>query len=47
MRFNGDTGSNYSRTSFRGDGSAASDRASNETLAYLIGVNELPNKIHF
>jgi hypothetical protein len=40
MRFNSDSGSNYSRTFLRGDGTtASSDRASNETLAYLIGGN--------
>jgi len=40
VRFNSDSSSNYSRTFMRGTGSAASgDKASNETLAYLIGGN--------
>jgi hypothetical protein len=40
MRFNSDTGSNYSRTFMRGTATtASSDRGTNETLAYLIGGN--------
>ena len=38
MRFNSDSTSNYSRMFMRGSGTtASSDRAPNETLAYLIG----------
>jgi hypothetical protein len=38
LRFNGDTGSNYSRTWLEGNGSAASSgRATNETAMYIVG----------
>lgn len=38
-RFNGDTGSNYSRTEMRGDGtSATSQRLTNETYAYITSI---------
>lgn len=38
-RFNGDTGSNYSRTELRGDGSSAtSQRLSNESYAYITSI---------
>jgi len=38
IRFNGDTGSNYSNTYMTGDGSTASSgRNSNQTLAYIAG----------
>lgn len=40
MRFNGDTGSNYSATRLQGDGSSASsDRVSNYTYAILSSGN--------
>ena len=39
MRLNGDTGTNYSRTELRGDGtSATSQRLSNEAYAYLTSI---------
>ena len=38
--FNSDTGSNYSRTFIRGNGTTPStDKAANESLGYLIGGN--------
>ena len=40
IRFNSDSSTNYSRTFFRGTGTATSaDRASNEDRGYLIGGN--------
>lgn len=40
MRFNSDSGANYGRTFIRANGTSAStDKAPNETLAYLIGGN--------
>jgi len=40
IRFNSDSGSNYSRLFIRGTGTtASSDKVANETLAYLIGGN--------
>lgn len=39
MRFNGDTGNNYSRTELRGDGtSATTQRLSNEAYAYITSI---------
>lgn len=45
LRFNGDTGSNYSDTNLFGDGSSAlSNRRSNQTVAYIgvSGTNPSP-----
>lgn len=40
LRFNSDSGTNYSRTFIRGNGTTAStDRASNENIGYIIGGN--------
>jgi hypothetical protein len=42
LRFNGDTGSNYSRTMLSGDGSAASSsRATNDTSIFLHNASTL------
>ena len=44
VRFNGDTGTNYSRTQLWGDGSSAlSARASNESLMYFGSALVSPN----
>jgi hypothetical protein len=43
IRFNGDSGNNYSKTSLAGDGTSASSfRASNESRITLFGAAELP-----
>lgn len=45
-RFNGDTGSNYSRVELRGDGSSAtSQKFSNEAYAYITSIYAPPGDL--